>query len=73
MQCIINILFLSDSGRQLIYNTTLEILEKDPGNYRAKQLILTVGRWHFGKLRKNGRPTIYDEQAILNDISVGSR
>lgn len=38
----------------------------------AKQLVLTIGRWHFGKL-KNGKPTIYDEQAIQNDISVRSR
>ena len=38
----------------------------------AKQLVLTIGRWYFGKLR-DGKPTIYDEQAIQNDISVRSR
>ena len=73
MCCVSQILLLSNSYRMLIYNKALEILACDAGNPIAKQLVLTIGRWYFGKLRSNGRPTVYDEQAILNDISVRSR
>lgn len=62
------------SGNNLSYTAytkTLEILENYPDNINAKKLVLDVGRWHFGKLRA-GKVTIYDEQAIQNDIAVRS-
>ncbi|MBH8575077.1 hypothetical protein I8752_19060 [Nostocaceae cyanobacterium CENA369] len=57
------------SGRA--YTKSLEILEKNSNNINAKKFVLDVGRWHFGKLR-SGKVTIYDEQAIQNDIAVRS-
>ncbi len=52
-----------------VYDLALKILEKYPKEPRAKTLVLEIGRWHFGKLR-SGVPTIYDEQAMQNDIMV---
>jgi hypothetical protein len=51
------------------YELALEVLAENPGQPKAKQFVLRVGRWHFGKVRK-GTATIYDEQAIQNDIQV---
>jgi len=31
---------------------------------------LELGRKYYGSLRLTGRPTIYDEQAITNDLST---
>lgn len=71
VQSLSKMIFAPTEYNQIAYNKTLEIIEKNPGNVNAKKLALEVGRWHFGKLR-NGKPTIYDEQAIQNDISVRS-
>ena len=67
-KCITNIMLLPESDRKRIYNTALEILEDNPSNSSAKQFVLNIGRWHFGKSRQNGRLTFYDEQRIQNDI-----
>lgn len=58
------------SGR--LYALALECLQSNSTEPKLKQYVLEVGRWHFGKIR-NGSPTIYDEQAIQNDILVRSR
>ena len=55
------------------YDAALRVLEDNPGECRSKQLVLEVGRWHFGRGRPGGAPTIYDEQALLNDILVRSQ
>ncbi|OZH52540.1 hypothetical protein AFK68_23755 [Hydrocoleum sp. CS-953] len=68
MQCVTHIMLLSESERQRIYDTALEILQDNPASSTAKQFVLTIGRWHFGKSRKGGKPSIYDEQRIQNDI-----
>jgi hypothetical protein len=34
-----------------------------------KSLALELGRKYYGSLRENGRVTIYDEQAITNDLN----
>ena len=47
----------------------LKILSDNPEQPSAKQLVLKIGRYHFGKMRK-GAVTIYDEQVIQNDIQV---
>lgn len=57
---------------QVVYEAALEILANNPGNATAKQFVLNVGRWHFGRNRPDKRPTVYDEQAIQNDILVRS-
>lgn len=35
-----------------------------------KRLALEYGRSYYGKLRRDGKPTIYDEMKIANDLSV---
>jgi hypothetical protein len=57
---------------QEAYAMALRILEHHPSEPKAKQFVLDIGRWHFAKIR-GGKVTIYDEQAIQNDISVRSR
>jgi hypothetical protein len=68
LQCAMHIILLPDAQRQRIYDKALYILESNPASSTAKQFVLTVGRWHFGKRRKDGHVTIYDEQRIQNDI-----
>lgn len=63
--------FKADDSQQ-IYNSTLNILDSNQDNPIVKQLVLTIGRWHFGNSRPEKRPTVYDEQAIQNDIFVRS-
>jgi len=60
---------LPNTYSQIAYNKALEILEIYPESTNTKKLVLDIGRYYFAKLRA-GRPTIYDEQAIQNDISV---
>lgn len=73
MKCVTHIIFISKEKRQLIYRKALNILENNPSSSIAKQFVLDVGRWHFGKSRKGGRITIYDEQHIQNDILTRSQ
>ncbi|MDZ8064709.1 MAG: hypothetical protein RMY64_03570 [Nostoc sp. DedQUE08] len=71
IQGINKIILAGNNLSQIAYTKALEILEKNPDNITAKKFVLDVGRWHFGKLR-SGKVTIYDEQAIQNDIAVRS-
>ncbi len=50
------------------YQYTLKSLEQRPESIPRRTLALGVGRWHYGNVRRNGRPTIYDEEAMQNDI-----
>jgi len=50
-----------------IYQDLLTMLRSDS---RYKPLALEIGRLAYGSKRKDGLPTVYDEQAILNDISA---
>jgi hypothetical protein len=56
-----------------IYNLALEVLSENPEKIHIKTLCLTVGRLHYGKLRPDNKVTIYDEQAIQNDIMMRSK
>ena len=56
-----------------IYNLVLEVLSENPEKIHIKTLCLTIGRLHYGKLRPDNKVTIYDEQAIQNDIQVRSK
>jgi len=62
----------TDFSSQEIYDLCLDLLEQNPSDSKMKALVLELGRWHFGKVR-HGSPTIYDEQAIQNDIMVRSK
>jgi len=55
-----------------IYNLVLEILASNPDKIHIKTLCLTLGRMHYSSLRPDKNPTIYDEQAIQNDILMRS-
>jgi hypothetical protein len=55
-----------------VYDIALQTLSENSSSPVAKQLCLNAGRWHFGKTRPDNAPTIYDEQAIQNDILVRS-
>ncbi|TYQ26272.1 hypothetical protein [Pseudanabaena sp. UWO310] len=56
-----------------IYNLVLEVLSENPDKIHIKTLCLTIGRLHYGKLRPDNKITIYDEQAIQNDILMRSK
>lgn len=56
-----------------LYNTSLNILEANSSSQEAKMLVLDLGRLHYSILRLDKKPTIYDEQAIQNDIIVRSK
>jgi len=68
---------LKQIKRGVLYSTeayafALEILEVNPNLIKVKTFVLEVGRFHFAKLR-GGKVTIYDEQAIQNDIQARSK
>jgi hypothetical protein len=56
-----------------VYEAALDVLSQYPDQIPLKQYALEVGRWHYGIQRPNGKVTIYDEQAIQNDIVVRSK
>jgi len=61
--------------RKKDYDEALAALANDPENNGLRASALERGRAHYGGLRKEGAPTIYDESAINNDITarLGSR
>lgn len=52
------------------YDDLLIQLRENPNNANIKEKVLMAGRDYYGTLRLDGRLTIYDEQAITNDIST---
>lgn len=54
----------------LAYETALKTVELSNGLSATKQFALETGRLHMGSSRMIGRPTIYDESAIQNDINT---
>lgn len=61
---------MSLEERQAAYELSLRFVRATPNCPETRELALHVGRWHCGKSRPDGNPTIYDEQAIYNDIMV---
>lgn len=51
-----------------VYSLALECVEASRGGSAARQFALASGRLAYGLKRKGGKPTVYDEQAIFNDI-----
>ena len=62
--------FKVPSASKDAYNASLLAVEPSGGVPAAKTLALAIGRIHYGSLRPNGIVTVYDENAILNDISA---
>ncbi len=52
------------------YQISLEMIGVSKGDPVAKQFALKIGRQYLGSLRETGQPTVYDEQAIQNDIAA---
>lgn len=59
----------SSNVTDLLYASALQILEKWPNQPHFKRYALEVGRMHW-QIKRNGPVTIYDENAIQNDIFV---
>ncbi len=61
------------ANTEWFYSYALEVITENPDNVQAKTFALELGRWHYGRGRKDRLPTLYDEQAIQNDILVRSK
>ena len=57
-----------EASSLVFYEAALNILQQNPGQSSLKQYALDVGRWHHSIARGSGTVTIYDEQAMQNDI-----
>ena len=55
---------------QFFYNTALDLIITHSGDIKAKVFALSIGRWHYGRLKFSGEPSIRDEQTIQNDINA---
>lgn len=64
---------LTHEGTLDCYQAILDILEHNSTSQAAKIIALEIGRHHFSRIRPEGQLTIYDEQAIQNDIITRSR
>ena len=53
-----------------LYQVALGIVQDHPEDSNVRVLALGFGRLSHGSNRPDGRPTIYDEQAIQNDIQA---
>jgi hypothetical protein len=53
-----------------IYDRALELVRAHSGVAASKDLALFIGRHAYAAARADRRPTLYDEQAIANDIAV---
>ena len=62
-----------ETSSKEVYDAALEILSEHPEQLPLRQYALEIGRWHYTIQRPNRKITIYDEQAIQNDIAVRSK
>lgn len=60
----------SPAEARWLYDRTLELVRSQQGAAPTKDLALFVGRHAYSAARPARRPTVYDEQAIANDIAV---
>jgi len=60
----------SSFDSQNFYNSALELIITHKGDARIKVFALNMGRWYYSLQRPERKPTIYDEQAIQNDINA---
>ncbi len=52
------------------YEAGKEQLRKNPGSSQLREAMLQTGRAYYSCMRDEGVPTIYDEQAINNDMKA---
>jgi len=60
----------SPAEARWLYDRTLEQVQAQHGASAAKDLALFVGRCAYAAARHGRQPTLYDEQAIANDIAA---
>ncbi len=58
---------LSEAASQKVYKIALHALA-DNSLPAARNFALEIGRWHFGRCRADRKPSLYDEQAIQNEV-----
>ncbi|MDB4654254.1 hypothetical protein OAE40_00600 [Rubripirellula sp.] len=56
--------------RGTAYKHSLQAVQASRGSPESKSFALEMGRFVHGSSRPEGGPTIYDEQAIQNDIQA---
>ena len=52
------------------YEVTKTKLRQNPESVDAREAMLEAGRSYYSCMREEGMPTIYDEQAINNDMKA---
>lgn len=52
------------------YEAAKEQLRQNPTSVQAREAMLLAGRAYYSCVREEGVPTIYDEQAISNDMKA---
>lgn len=62
-----------DALGERFYQLALHAVANHPQSVLIRPFALEVGRWHKGRLRPDGNVTIYDEQALQNDIVVRTK
>jgi predicted negative regulator of RcsB-dependent stress response len=60
------------AAAQARYQRTLAHLKADPANADLREHTLAVGRWYAGVARQQTGTTIFDEMALMNDISAAT-
>jgi len=66
---LVNYPFVPQSALNTVYEQSLSLLKSNPD---LKPFVLEMGRKKYAHFRENGSPTVYDESAILNDITAAS-
>jgi hypothetical protein len=72
VMAIVNQRYFSPEQIAWLYHRSLESVRASKGDPTLKALALQIGRISYASSRPDRRPTIYDEQAIANDIAVRS-
>ncbi len=52
------------------YESAKSQLRQNPGSSQAREAMLKAGREYYSCIREGGAPTIYDEQAMNNDMKA---
>lgn len=60
----------SPDEARLLYDQVLATVRLHRGNPASKAAALAIGRLAYSASRPNRQPTVYDEQAIANDIAA---
>jgi hypothetical protein len=67
---IVGRLSLSATDLAMLYQRSLDAVQSSKGAPTAKELALRLGRLSYAAGRPDKRPTVYDEQAVANDIAM---